>query len=229
MSCTTSYQKIENVKYFRSPPTSSKPDTDVRNVCVRSIDSRDDKHGNELELNPLFVQELGARLENRGQEEEGEAASIHHRITQDFTDTENCQQDKSNTEVISNYTYDNYSQNQSGQVMRASCNAIIPGSGSAWICVKERGGFGGGTGFLNPLTSRFNRLTDIRTNIHSSSSSKEFKLSYGLKMQGIEIIQANHFLGGWRGGKPSLSIKLTNHSNLPFQVKKGQRLGWMAK
>ena len=178
MSRTTSYQKIDNVKYFRSPPTSSKPDTVVRNVCVRSIDPRDDKHGSELELHPVFVQELGARLEKRGKEEEGETASIHRRITQDFMDTEDCQQDKLDTEVISNYTYDNYNQNQSGQVMRASSNAIIPSSSSAWVHVKERGSLGGREYSPYPETSRFNRLTHVQSNIHSSPSYQEFKLSH---------------------------------------------------
>ena len=229
MSRTTLCQKIDNVKYFRSLPASNKPDTDVRNVCVRSIDSRSDKHGSELEPNPLFVQDSRARPGKQGQGEEGETASIHHRITQDFMDTESCKQDKSNTEVLSNYTCDNDNRNQSEQVMRASCNAIIPRLGTTWVHVKGRCRTGGEGGFPNPSTSRFDRLTDVRTNIQLSPSSSNVRLSLGLKKQGIEIIQANHFLGGWREGKPSLSIKLTNHSNLPFQVKKGQRLGWMAE
>ena len=113
-SCTTSYQKIDNVKYFRSPPTSSKPDLVIRNGCVLSINPRDNKHRSELELHPVFVQEPGARQERGGKEEMWETASIHRRITQDFMDTEDCQQDKSYTEVIPNYIYDNYDQNQSG-------------------------------------------------------------------------------------------------------------------
>ena len=144
-------------------------------------------------------------------------------------DIESSKQDKSNTEVLSNYTCDNDNRNQSGQVMRASCNAIIPSLGTTWVHVKGRCRTGGEGGFPNPSTSRFDRLTDVRTNIQLSPSSSNVRLSLGLKKQGIEIIQANHFLGGWREGKPSLSIKLTNHSNLPFQVKKGQRLGWMAE
>ena len=75
MLCTTSYQKIDNVKYFRSPPTSSKPDPVIRNGCVFSVNSRDEdrlnKHRSELELHSLFVQELGARQEDGGSRRTG--------------------------------------------------------------------------------------------------------------------------------------------------------------
>ena len=84
-SCTTSYQKIDNVKYFRSLPTSSKPGPVICNGCVFSVNSRDEdrlnKHGSELELHPLFVQELGARQEDGGNQEDWETVSIHWRIT----------------------------------------------------------------------------------------------------------------------------------------------------
>ena len=76
MLCTTSYQKIDNVKYFRSPPTSSKPDPVVRNGCVFSVNSRDEdrlnKHESELELHSLLVQEPGARQEHGGKQEDWE-------------------------------------------------------------------------------------------------------------------------------------------------------------
>ena len=213
--------------------TLSKPDPVVRNGCVFSVNSRDEdrlnKHGSELELHPIFVQGPGAWQERGGKEENWETASIHRRITQDFLDTEDHQQDKSYAEVISNHLYDNHDQNQSGQVMRASINAIIPSSDSAWILIKGWGGMGGKRYFPNPNSLRFNRLTDVRSNIHSPPFSQEFELSHGLKKQGLEIVQANHFLGEWRGGEYSLSLKLANHSRLPFQVKKGQRLGWMSE
>ena len=126
---------------------SSKPDPAICNGCIFSVNSRDEdrlnKHGSELELHSLFVQELGARQERGGKAEDWETVSIHRRITQDFEDAEDHQQDKSYTEVISNHLYDNYDQNQSGQVMRASINAIIPSSDSAWVHIKGRCRMGG--------------------------------------------------------------------------------------
>ena len=169
MSCTTSYQKIDNVKYFRSPPTSSKPDPVVRNGCVFSVNSRDEdilnKHRSELEPHSLFVQEPGARQEQGGKQEDWETVSIHRRITQDFEDAEDQQQDKSYLEVKSNHFYDNHDQKQSGQVMRASNNAVRTSSDSAWVHIKGRCTMGGEGYSPNPNSLRFNRLTDTWSNI----------------------------------------------------------------